>query len=248
MRLTGREVFGVVLIVLGGAFFLRNAGLVDLDSRALVPIILVVVGLLVILGSVAGPAGGSAAIRVPRGPAELELDVTAGAGRFALSGGAADLLDATSTREDIALSSERNGTRARVRLRHDGPWAPWGGRSDWQVRLASDVPAALDVTIGAGELDLDLLDIRLVGARVSLGAASASIRLPRPTGDVRLDVTLGAASLRVGVPAGVEARVTTSGGAMSVSGERETAGWAAARDRVSLNVSGGASSVRIAPA
>lgn len=248
MRLTGREVLGAVLIVLGGAFFLRNAGLVDLDSRALVPILLVVVGLLVILGSVGGRGAGSAATRVPRGASELELDVTAGAGRLALSGGAAELLEATSTREDIALSSDRNGSRARVRLRRDGPWAPWGGRSDWHIRLASDVPAALDLRIGAGDLDLDLLDIRLVGARVSLGAASASLRLPRPTGDVRLDVTLGAASLRVGVPAGVEARVTTSGGAMSVSGERETAGWAAAEDRVSLNVSGGASSVRIVEA
>ena len=52
---------------------------------------------------------------------------------------------------------------------------------------------------------------------------------------------------RLGVPAGVQARVTSSGGLLSISSERETAGWSGAADPVTVAVSGGASSVRIEP-
>jgi hypothetical protein len=250
MRLSGAQLAGIALVVLGAAFLLRNAGLLVVDWDVLWPLLLVVLGVVVLLGAFGSGRGDASAIRVPRGPEELELDLTGGAGRFSIRGGASDLVELASSDRDARWSTKRLGNRAVVRIRQDPSWGPWrwGRPTDWQIRLASDVPTALDVRIGAGELDLDLLDVRVVGARLSLGAASGALRLPRPVGDVRLDVRTGAASLRVGVPAGVQARVRASGGLMSLSGESETPGWATATDRVSVEVSGGASSVRVVAA
>jgi hypothetical protein len=250
MRISTTQVFGLVLVVLGLGFLLRNAGIADLDWGSLFPILLVVLGLVVLLAALAGRSIGRNHVAVPRGPRELELDLTVAAGRFRISGGANDLVEVSSTDDDVRWTTDRRGDRGRIRIRQDAAWSPWrwGRGAEWDLRLASDVPTALDVTVGAGRVDVDLVDVRVVGAHLSLGAASGSLRLPRPVGDVRIEVALGAASLRVGVPSGVEARVTTGGGLMSVTGERETPGWGRAANRVSVSISGGASSVRIVPA
>jgi hypothetical protein len=250
MRMTGGQLLGILLVVVGAAFLLRNAGLLDLDWPTLGAAFLVVVGFVVLARGLGTRRDGEAAVRVARGPAGLELDVSAGAVRLSIAGGSADLFELESPRRDVRSTVDSTGARARVRVRQDavGRSWQWTGVTDWSVHLASDVPVALDLTIGAGQLDLDLLDVRLVGARLSLGAASGALRLPRPVGDIRIDVTLGAASLRVGVPTGVEARVSTTGGLVSLTGQRETPGWSSASDRVTVAVSGGASSVRVVSA
>jgi hypothetical protein len=250
MRIRPAELGGLVLILVGAAFLLRNANLVSLDWGVLGALLLVAVGAVLVLGALGGRArggsSGGSSVRLPRGPDELEVDLTAGAGRFHIGGGAADAFELDSNDEDVRWSAERTGDRGRVRVRQEPGWITrWGGGVDWDVRVASDLPTALDLTMGAGRLTLDLADVRLVGGKVSLGAASGSIRLPRPVGDVRLSVSLGAASLNVTIPAGVEARVATSGGLLSVSGPTETPGWTTARDRITVSVSGGASSIRV---
>jgi hypothetical protein len=97
---------------------------------------------------------------------------------------------------------------------------------------------------GAGEFTVDLSPLRIVDARISAGAAQVQVTLPRPTGEVRVSVAAGAAQVVAHVPPGVEARFTTSG-LMSAEGRNETPGYATARDRVLVAVSGGASSLRI---
>ncbi|TMD56739.1 MAG: hypothetical protein E6I83_02115 [Chloroflexi bacterium] len=88
--------------------------------------------------------------------------------------------------------------------------------------------------------------------------------LPKPTGDVAIDMNGGASSITVTVPDGVEARISTSGGLISLrsdnprlgdtSGSRgvfagrtslETSGYATAHDRVTLTITAGASSIVI---
>lgn len=246
MRIRPAEIAGLGLIIVGAAFLLRNAGLVRLDWTVLGALLLVALGIVVVLGASRGPSAAGSRVRLPRGPSELEVNLTAGAGRFLVGGGASDLFELDSSDDDVRWSAEQRGDRGRVRVRQEPAWITrWGAGVDWGVRVATDVPAALELTIGAGRLTLDLLDVRLVGAKLSLGAAAGSIRLPRPVGDVRLAVSLGAASLTVTIPPGVEARVTTSGGLMSLAGPSETAGYATAHDRVTVAVSGGASSVRV---
>ena len=265
----GPELFGLLLIGVGILYFLSNTGILQFSWNALWPLILVAVGVVVLLqairpspanaggapapfaaptDSVSAPGSGGRSIRIPReGTQQLEVELGVGAGTFRVEGGATELVEVRSTRNDIVAQVDREGQRTRVRLRQNANWLPWmfRGGADWEVRLAEDVPLALSVSAGAGNLHLDLSHLRVVEARGSIGAAQARVVLPRPTGEVNVKIQAGASSVTVEIPPGVEARVRGEGGLLRVEGRAETPGYATSRDRVSVAVSGGASSVRV---
>ena len=268
----GPELFGLLLIGVGILYFLSNTGIVQFSWNALWPLILVAVGVVVLLQAIRpGPAkadgasapfatpsaapgapsvpgtGGSSA-RIPReGTQQLEVELGVGAGTFRVEGGATELVEVRSIRNDIVSQVDRDGQRTRVRLRQDANWLPWmfRGGTDWDVRLPEDIPIALSANAGAGNLQFDLSRLRVVEARASIGAAQARVVLPRPTGEVEVKIQAGASSVTIEIPPGVEARVRGTGGLLSVEGRAETPGYATSRDRVSVTVSGGASSVRV---
>jgi hypothetical protein len=201
----------------------------------------------------AGAGPGESRVSAPRGAAQsLSFHLNGGAGAFTVRGGATDLVEATS--DQNTLSIRTSGTD-RVDVRVDqsdhgvrfGPTAP----VNVEARFASDIPTSLDVNAGAGEFVVDLRDTRISDARINVGAASLRVVLPKVAGDVPITVSAGASSVVIEIPDGVEARVTTSGALMSVRSENprvastETSGYASAKDRVSVRVTAGASSVVI---
>ena len=135
---------------------------------------------------------------------------------------------------------------------------------DIQVRVASDIPTSLTINVGAGEFDVDLSDVRVTDARVNVGASSMEFVLPKASGNVDVRLNGGASSITLVVPDGVEARVSTSGGFLSLRSDNtrvgtggsiggcvacgnsvETSGYAAARDRVNVTISAGMSSILV---
>jgi hypothetical protein len=246
----GAEIVGIVLVAVGVVYLLGNLGIVHVSWSVVWPIVIIAIGAVVLYGAVRPSRGQASTANVPReGAARLELDLSVGAGRFRLEGGAASgqLIDVTSTNEDIATRVEHVGDRAIVRLRQDFAWWPdaWRGGSEWTVRAASDVPTILTMNAGAGDFAVDLSGIALVQARIQIGAAQARIVMPRPNGTVEIRVTGGATQLTFVPPPGVEYRLEMSGGLTSVDGRTESPGFASASDRVLVRFSGGASSVRI---
>lgn len=198
--------------------------------------------------------GGNASVSVPRSDAKtMTLRLSAGAGTYDLRGGGSDLVRADSDHQDLRLrSATRLGDRMDVRI-DQGPFGGFrfgpGGASHVQVHVANDVPTSLTVDAGAGEFVIDLSDTKVTDARVNVGAASLHVVLPRATGDVPVTISAGASSVVIEIPDGVEARITTSGGLTStrydnprISGS-ETSGYATAKDRVTVRVTSGASSV-----
>jgi hypothetical protein len=207
---------------------------------------------------------GEADVIVPRGPAtQVVLTVNGGATRaYHITGGAGALVEAHSANPDLRV--RRSGTtRVDVRIDQVSPNAfphP-SGAGDIEVRLANDVPTSLAINMGAGEVGIDLSDVRVTDARVNVGASSMRLVLPKPSGNVDIRVNGGASSITIVVPDGVEARIATTGGLLSLrseshrlSGETtggciacgnsvETSGYGAARDRVTLTISAGASSI-----
>jgi hypothetical protein len=203
----------------------------------------------------------------PRGDAtKLSLTVDAGATHsYRLSGGAVDLVEAHSVNPDLRLvnSVVRGSGVATVRIDQvsSGFLHP-ANAADIQVRVASDVPTALTINVGAGEFDVDLSDIKVTDARVNIGASSMRFVLPKPSGNVDIRMNGGASSITITVPDGVEARVATTGGFISLRSDNprlgtggetagcvacgnsvETAGYSAAHDRVTLTISAGATSI-----
>jgi hypothetical protein len=195
------------------------------------------------------PAGrGTASLLVPReGAQQLDLAMAVGAGTFRVAGGSTELVDVRSSREDIYSRVERSGARTYLRLRQDASWLPWSfrGGTEWGVRLAEDVPTVFTLNAGAGDFTIDLSRLRIVDAGLSIGAAQARVVLPRPTGEVSVRLTAGASTVTIEIPPGVEARVRSEGGLLRFEGRGETADYERSRDRVSVSISGGASSVRV---
>jgi len=214
-----------------------------------------------------GDRGGAgvADVTVPRGDAtQLSLTLNAGATRaYHVSGGAAALVDAHSANPDLRVRPTGT-TRADVRIDQVSPGGFFHpvGEADIAIHIASDVPTSLTINAGAGQFDIDLSDVRLTAADVNVGASSMRFVLPKPSGDIAIDMNGGASSIVVTIPEGVEARISTSGGLLSLRSDNprlgntgsasgvfagrssvETSGYGAARDRVTMTITAGASSI-----
>ncbi|MEK6227367.1 MAG: DUF5668 domain-containing protein [Chloroflexota bacterium] len=212
-----------------------------------------------------GDGGGETDVTVPRGDAtQLLLTLNGGATHvYHVSGGSSQLVEAHSANADLGLRV--SGTKARPDIRLDqtssGFFHPVAA-GDVQIRVASDVPASLTVNVGAGEFDVDLSDVRVTDARVNVGASSMRFVMPTPSGDVAIRMNGGASNITIVVPDGVEARIVTTGGLLSLRSDNprlgtagsasgvfaggtsvETSGYGAAHDRVTLTISAGASSI-----
>jgi hypothetical protein len=259
-------VIGLVLLVVGGVLLLQNTGALDVDWELLWPALLILAGLIVLAGALlgsrrapssdgnwaasepgSGQGSGATSLSIPAdGARRLELTLRLGAGQYRLAGGAAGLVDVIANEPTIESRVDRNDDLARVRLsptveRWD--W-PWRNGYEWRMTVARDVPTVLAMQAGAGDFELDLSDVQLASASISVGAAELRVILPRPRGDVPIRVEGGAAQLTFLVPAGVEARVSTSG-LLTTSGRPETPGYVAATDRVTVSVTGGIAAVRV---
>jgi len=202
--------------------------------------------------SSAGP--GVSSVSAPRGDASaLTLHLNGGAGTFNVSGGGTDLVSATSDQDNLVVRTSGRSDRTDVRVDQSdqGPRFGGGVPTHIDVKIASDVPTSFDMNAGAGEFVVDLRQVKLTDARINIGAASLRIVLPKATGDVSIVVSAGASNLVIEVPDGVEARVTTSGALVSLHSDNsrvsgsETTGYSSAKDRVSVRISAGASSVSI---
>jgi Domain of unknown function (DUF5668) len=198
------------------------------------------------------------------GTTQLDVTINGGAGTYRVSGGATDLVEAHSANPDLrVVASERQG-RATVRLDQVGPeHFPFAtGAVDIQVQIASDVPTSFNMNAGAGTFDVDLSGVRVADARVSAGASSMHLTLPKPSADVPVRVNAGASTVEITVPDGVEARIGTTGGILSLRSDNarfsdanravgclacgtsvESSGYAAATSRVTVTISAGASSI-----
>jgi hypothetical protein len=209
--------------------------------------------------------GGAPDVRLVRTNAtSLALTLNGGAGRYHVSGGAMDLVSGHSANADLRLRASERGGRADVRIDQTGTPGIFRGTSptDIEVRIASDVPTSFNMNAGAGEFDIDLSDVRVTDARINTGASTTRLVLPKPAGDVPVRIGAGASTVVITVPEGIEAQVSTSGGLLSLRSDNgrlgegggtggcvacgssvQTSGYGAARDRVSISISAGASSI-----
>ena len=202
----------------------------------------------------------SPAVSVPRGSLQsLRLTINGGAARYHLTGGAATAVAASADGTDLCLRDQTSAgaaslsPRGDVRLTQAG--TRFSGNADITVQVANDLPLSLVVNAGAGEFIFDLHDVRTTDARMNIGASSTTVVLPRPTGDVPIRIEGGASSVVIEIPADVEARISVTGGLISSSSTNpratksgnviETAGYATAKDRVTVSVNGGASAVSV---
>jgi hypothetical protein len=253
----------VLLILLGiDIAFARQRPLETLAAEVIIiglAVLLAATQPLSMVGLSFGGSGGCtdprSAVSVARGSFQsYTLNVSGGAAHYHLSGGASGVMEATASYDELCLSvRDVKDTRGDVRLNQGG--SRIGGNNDIDVKIANDLPVSLTLNAGAGEFDLDLHDVKVTDARLNIGAATTTVVLPHPSGDVVIRADGGASNFVVEIPADVETRITVSGGFVSSNTTNarttksgnviETSGYATAKDRVTVNVTGGATSVSV---
>ena len=82
-----------------------------------------------------------------------------------------------------------------------------------ELDLAPEVPiTSLNVQTGATEAHLDLSSLHVSSIDMSVGAATATVRLPEKAGVTAMHVSGGASTLTLEIPQGVAARIQHHGG------------------------------------
>lgn len=186
------------------------------------------------------------------GAGRLRLDALAGAGDNLIEGdlrgdqGSVEPRVSTSgNRTDVTLEMPQRGA---IRV---GP----GSATSWYLSLNPSVTYDITVQGGAAESDLDLRGLRVRDLNVDLGASSTRVRLPEAAGQTTAKLRTGAAELRVDVPEGVAARITSSGGLSSFNvdqgrfpkqgGVYVSPNYDTAANRVDLSIDAGLASVTV---
>lgn len=158
------------------------------------------------------------------GAEAVTTTIAMGAGELRLAGGSSALMDATFTYniEDWApeVSYSVNGGEGELVVRQpETESLPDAANVEyqWDIELTGDVPMALNVSLGAGESNLDLSQVDLRGLSVQIGAGEGLVIL---TGDyeesfeAEIAGGVGEATLLVGNDVGV--RIEVSGGLGSI--------------------------------
>jgi hypothetical protein len=87
------------------------------------------------------------------------------------------------------------------------------GSPRMELNLSPEVPiTSLNVQTGAAEAHLDLSSLRVSSVEMSVGAATASARLPEKAGLTTMHVSGGASTITLEIPQGVAARIQHQGG------------------------------------
>jgi hypothetical protein len=135
-----------------------------------------------------------------------------------------------------------------------------GGHNTVVVVLNRAVTWSLFLDGGASVVRLNLDDAKVGVVAIQAGVSAAHVTLPRPDGTELLRLTAGAGRLDVSVPHGVPTKLHLKGGASSVRiGHARHTGigppvsfflsgrYAAARNRIDIEVESGVSAVSVEP-
>jgi len=191
-----------------------------------------------------------------------QLNITGGAATYTLKGTTADLFeaatkeysshyrlkthsDSTSTTLDFDMRNRKHGFIFNFGNKR-------GNRADIKLNAAPEWN--IDLEAGAAKADFDLSAFKVHNLTVQGGAASFDVRMGQPLAETKLDFQTGAASVKVSIPANAACRITTDTGLSSKSFDGftktgddtyETPGFAAAVNKMYINMEGGVSDFKV---
>ena len=244
---------------LGGAFLAAILALLLMGAAAgltALPGLVVGISAPAVTTSFSAPAG---AVTAPR------LDLSAGATRFTVRAGptAGALYRATISapsdeKPEVTLDAGTGTLRVALPGRQGFQLGREDGARTIELTLDDQLPWVIEVTSGASQGTLDLSGLRLSSVGLSSGASTVNLTLPKPMGTVPVAISGGALRLAIHRLPGTALRVSSRGGASSLSvdgrafrglfqsGEEFTsAEYATATDRFDITIESGASSTTI---
>ncbi len=210
----GPILFPLILIVLGFLLLGSNLGYFPFDFWQFIktwwPLILIIMGLDVLLGSVRARNVKPRTLALELGAApQADVSINFGAGDLTIGKASPGKIVDGTFEGEVRYDAKPDG---RVWLKLEPlnwwGWSPRGYR--WSIGLTDAVPLKLLLDGGAANANVDLTDLKITDLRVKTGASSTTIRLPRAAGTTSVRINAGAASVKLFVPEGVAARVHSS--------------------------------------
>ena len=191
----------------------------------------------------------------------VQVELAMAAGKMILHGGAAagKLMEADFITDFPAwkpeLRYDASSFRGKLRLRQPGSGASLNGHTnEWSMKFAEDIPLSLDISVGAGESELELGALTLRDVEVKIGAGRCEVDLrgmPKRSYEVRLSGGVGEAVVHVSRQAAVSAEASGGIGDVSVDGMSKngksysTESYGKAKNSIRLDVKGGIGAIHI---
>ncbi|HEY3312865.1 MAG TPA: hypothetical protein VGK00_14590 [Anaerolineales bacterium] len=255
--------WGVILILLGGLFFLKAIGLISDVLGWFWPLGFILLGVWVLVGRFLPRFGVSVetfSIDL-QGATKLDVDFDHGAGSVFFGGGAPAGVAISGTQgSGLEVSSHLAGDSLGVDIDAGPTFIPFLGPDggEWRFNLTQEVPVSIKIDAGASGFDFDMTDVRLTYLGVDTGASRIKVKLPANAGHTLLDFQSGAASIELSVPTGVGARIRLEQGASTINIDEsrfplltslrnvyQSVDYDSAPNKVEINLVGGANSVRV---
>lgn len=163
-----------------------------------------------------------------QGAKSVNVSLEASAGEFNISGGSSHLLDAdfnySGSYETPRVEYNVSNGVGHLSISQDDTTTHFGTtHNDWNLRFSNDVPLELKVEMGAGRGHLRLRDMPVTRLDMSMGAGQVDLDL---TGDRKSDLVadleggVGQASIRLPSKVGVVVHVSGGIGAVDAHGLR----------------------------
>jgi hypothetical protein len=162
-----------------------------------------------------------------------------------------------SSREKLERTYEMQGDTAVFRLeikeRTDFRWFSRNTRRDWDLQLSPEIPLALTLKTGVGEVHLDLSKLNLTDLELHTGVGAATVELPE-AGQIKADIEAGVGEITILIPKGMATRIEAKAGIGNVNvssdfgrnGDEYVSGnYDSSQNRIDLKVSGGVGQVNI---
>ena len=155
---------------------------------------------------------------------EVQAKIEVPTGKLSIAGGASKLLDANfqylKSDGEPRLAYDVKDGRGHLDLSqpNDSHIRMLNSHNNWDLRFSDDVPLNLDLTVGAGEGNLDLrgLDVRTLTLNFGTGELNADLTGPRKNNLVAT-IKGGVGSAKIRLPKDVGVSVHASGGIGAIS-------------------------------
>lgn len=222
--------WGIILVCAGALLLLDNLGVLAPLNIKIGPLIfsltLIGLGAWTLWASQRRANFTTEELSIPLEGEEVHVNLNFGAGELRVSGAALGEMLLSGTFEGVEHDVSHESGQQRVRLSSPpfvGPY--WvvgpGQHRRWTMTLNNAVPLSITVKTGASDARLDLTDVQVTRLKLESGANATHVIAPAHAGYTEIRGSSGAASLNVEIPAGVAARIRTSGALASISVDRE---------------------------
>jgi hypothetical protein len=149
-----------------------------------------------------------------------EFDLSPDAGQIhigPLAASSENLIEGTLGRTvsgSVTADRKQTDGKAVVSIRTDWPRAHVFSRGDeflWDLQLVRNIPLDLRLSLGAGEINANLKDLRPTSVDVKIGAGSLFLILPSG-GDVNVNISVGVGLVEITLPEGAPVSIECTTG------------------------------------